>query len=191
MKPLRSSHLSHQAVALGDMKTASGDKVVVPGLRSRVVVGSAVLLATLSPLLALAQLAYDIRVETLTEIYRESGGLPAISRILAPFGPIDLWSYLTPIALGVAAGAAWKVRLSGGMSIAVLLSVALQLAGYWAAFAPYAALLQMTGVIPRWPYPWEPFVANLSLVVVSWGSAIWAVAKARARGRAHAMPSLE
>jgi len=150
-------------------------------LRSRIVVGLAVAIVALGPLLFLEQLSYDYRYGDFPLIFERCGDrFPQLSEIFVPFGPIDWWSYVTPIALGVAASAALRTPLSGATSIVILLGAFSQLLTLWAAFLPYSVLLQMAGVPIPAPYPRGPLLANASMVGVSIGLAVWSVARLRA-----------
>lgn len=150
-------------------------------IRSRIIVGLAVAVVILGPLFMLAQLSYDYRYSGLPQIFERSGSqFPWLAEAFVPFGPIDWWSYITPVALGVAAGAALPVRHSLAASIVIVLGALSQFLALWAAFLPYSKLLQLAGAPILTPYPPVPLIANVSTVGVSIGLAFWSVARLRA-----------
>ena len=158
---------------------------------SRILIGLAAAATLAGPLVALGQLRYDNEIHDFRKsFYAGESDFPIETKVFLPLAPLDWWSFLSPIAIGIAVAAAlrsqWSIRVG---AVLLVLSFVLLLA-YRAAFVPYAKLMQVVGVLPPSPYPPEQFVANVSLVGVSFGVAIFSVTRAVIHRRASMQPTI-
>lgn len=151
-------------------------------IRTRILVGLAVLIATACPLFTLAHLTYGCRYDIITRIYRVSDtGFPVLSSLLWPFGPLDWWGYMTPFACAIAVAAELRSPIRLGVLSAMLLFSVTQSVLFLSAFLPYAKLGSEMGYREPSAYPTVPFTANLALIGGSIIVAVISVARARVR----------
>ena len=141
--------------------------------RSRVIVGAAVFLAAATPLFLLSCVTYGVRYGILTKIYDDADVVfPSLARILWIFGPLDWWSYFTPVALAV--GVAAKIRTPVSLPIlsAILAFSVIQSVVIYGAFQPFAKLGSVMGYPLPAPYPVAPLTANVVMLI---GAVLFAV----------------
>jgi hypothetical protein len=141
--------------------------------RTRIVVGLSVAIAATFPLIGLAHLSREIRyVDFFNKIFRHTDlEFPLLSSIMLPFGPLDWWGYVTPLALAIAAAASLRSPLPTLGLVSILLSSIIQSLVMVAVAEPYFYVTKVMGNFPTTPYPTGPLVANLSLVALSVGLA--------------------
>ena len=136
--------------------------------RSRIIVGLAVFISTATPLYLLSKVTYGVRYGILTKIHDDVDmPFPTLAWILWPFGPLDWWSYITPVAfaVGVAARIPSTVRLpvlSALLGFSVIQAIVI-----FGAFAPFEMLGKVMGHPEPAPYPTLPLVANVAMVAAS------------------------
>ncbi len=151
---------------------------------SRVAIGLATLIFVTVPLLGLAQLSYDIRCLDFTGTYDKADSeFPLLSSLLWIFGPLDWWSFITPLALTVAAAASLRIPLRPSTLALILGSSVLQALALTAAVTPYFRLAAVMGHPMPAPYAGVPLVANLSLVGTAVGLAVYSVLRSLANSR--------
>ena len=152
---------------------------------SRVAIGLATLIFVTVPLLGLAQLSYDIRYLDFTGIFTKADSeFPLLSSILWIFGPLDWWSFITPLALAAAVAASLRTSLRPSALALILGSSILQGLALTASTKPYFKLTAVIGYPIPAPYPTVPLIANLSLVVVAVGLAFYSISRSIAHSRA-------
>ena len=152
---------------------------------SRVAIGLAAVIFVTMPLLGLAQLSYDIRYLDFTGTFTKSDTeFPFLSSLLWIFGPLDWWSFITPLALGVAAAASLRRPIRPSVFGLILGSTVLQAIALTASTKPYFKLTAVMGYPIPAPYPPVPLVANLSLVGVALGLACYSTSQSIAHHRA-------
>ena len=149
---------------------------------SRILIGLAACVATAFLLSALAQLRSDVLIHDLQDSFGDH--FPLLTRIVLPFSPIDWWSFISPIAIGVGAGAAIRSTWSIQASVTILTISLIQVACYHAILRPYVMVMAVMSELPRYPYPMEQFIGNASLVGVTVGTALLLVVRAVARAQA-------
>ena len=143
-------------------------------------------------MLGLARLSYDIRyLDFANEFNKMGSGLPHLSSFLWIFGPLDWWSFITPLALAVAASALPRTRLRPTMLALMVGAACLQAIVFIAAARPYFMVTAVMGYPIPEPYPGIPLLANLSLVGTSVGLTVFSVLNCIARSRASASPLAE
>lgn len=153
---------------------------------SRVTIGLATLIFVTVPLLGLAQLSYDIRYVDFIGTYAKADqDFPFLASQLWIFGPLDWWSFLTPLSLAVAVAAIIRTPLRPSSLALILGSSALQAIILIATAKPYFLLTKIMGYPEHVPYPRVPLVANLSLVGIALGLAVFSVSRSRAHARAN------
>ena len=151
-------------------------------IRSRILIGLATFVSTAFLLSALAQLRSDVIIHDLQDSFGDD--FPLLTRIVLPFAPIDWWSYISPVAIGVGAGAAIRSTWSIQSSVALLTISLLLAACFHAILRPYVMVMAVMSELPRYPYPKEQLIGNASLVGVTIGGALFLVVRAAIRGRA-------
>jgi hypothetical protein len=144
--------------------------------KTRIVVALAVAICTSLPLVGLAHLSRDIRYLNFFDKAFENTGieLPWISSIMLPFGPLDWWSYVTPVALAVAVAASLRSPISTLRLVLILGSSIAQSLVMLAVARPYFLLTKVMGYFPT-TYPTGPLVANLVLMAGSIGLAAFSL----------------
>ena len=155
---------------------------------SRVAVGLALLIFMTVLLLGLAQLSYEIRYHTVTLTHaRTDSEFPLLVSLLWIFGPLDWWSFITPLAIAV--GAAGSIRnpmrlptLAWILGLSVLQALVLA-----ASVNPDFRLTIVMGYPEPAPYQRLLFIANLSLVGTSVGLALYSVSRSFAYSRARSL----
>jgi hypothetical protein len=145
--------------------------------RSRVIVGAAVFLVAATPLFLLSCVTYGVRYGILTQIYKNADvDLPSLASILWFFGPLDWWSYFTPVAFAVGVAA----RIHKPMSLPILSSIlafsVIQSVVIYGAFQPFAKLGSVMGYPLPAPYPVAPLIANVVMLI---GAVLFAVMSIR------------
>ena len=159
---------------------------------SRVAIALATFIFLTLPLLGLAQLSYDIRyVDFIGTFTKADSEFPFLSSLLWIFGPLDWWSFITPVALAVAAAAFLRTPLRSSTLVLILGSTVLQALVIAAAVRPYFRLTAVVGYPIPAPYPTIPLIANLSLVATAVGLACYSVSRSFADGRARAKQNAE
>lgn len=134
--------------------------------RSRVIVGLAVFVATATPLLLLSCVTDGVRYGILTKIYDDADIVfPSLARALWIFGPLDWWSYITPIALAVGIAARIRVSLSSSFLSAVVAFSVIQSLVIYGAFQPFVKLGSAMGYPLPAPYPTLPLIVNAAMVI--------------------------
>lgn len=152
---------------------------------TRVVIGLATFIFVMVPLLGLARLSYDIRYLDFMLVFSRSGAeFPSFANSLWIFGPLDSWSYITPLALSIAAASALRIPLRNSVLAVILGSAVLQAFVLAGTAKPYLKLYSVMGNPLPAPYPIIPLVANLALVVISVGLARLSVSRLLAHYRA-------
>ncbi len=136
--------------------------------RSRIIVGLSVLFASATPLYLLSCVTYGVRYGFLPRIYEESDQVfPVLARILWPLGPLDWWSYITPIALAVGVAARIRSVLSLPLLAALLGFTVIQSIMIIGAFEPFEKFGRIMGNPEPAPYPMLPLAINIAFVVAS------------------------
>jgi hypothetical protein len=159
---------------------------------SRVAIGLATFIFVSVPLLGLAQLSYDIRYLDFTGIFTKADSeFPFLSSLLWIFGPLDWWSFITPLAFAVAAAASLRTPLRPSTLALILGSSILQALALTAATKPYFKLTAVMGYPEPAPYPGVPLVANLTLVGTAVGLALYSVSRFLTHSRAHSQKEAE
>ena len=131
---------------------------------ARVFIGLAVYIACAFPLFALGLLSRDVRIGLFSK-YMQGAAFPTIPSLLLPFSPIDGWSYITPIALAVAAGCAVSKSVRLTTAVLIFSGAVIQLFMFTAAFIPYKKLTNIMGYPEPGPYPTMQLVINVIMVV--------------------------
>ncbi len=145
--------------------------------RSRVIVGAAIFLAAATPLFLLSCVTYGVRYGILTKIYDDADVVfPSLARILWIFGPLDWWSYFTPVALAVGVAAKIRTQVSLPILSAILAFSIIQSVVIYGAFQPFAKLGSVMGYPPPAPYPLAPLTANVVMLI---GAVFFAVMSIR------------
>ena len=143
-------------------------------IRSRIIVGFSVFLASATPLYLLSSVTYGVRYGILTKIYQDSDIVfPILARALWPFGPLAWWSYITPIAMAVGVSARIRSILNLPFLAALFGFCAIQSIIIIGAFEPFQKFGGVMGYPEPTPYPMLSLVINVGLVV---GSLIFAIA---------------
>ena len=151
---------------------------------SRVAIGLATFIFMTVPLLGLAQLSYDIRyVDFLGTYTKADSEFPLLSSLLWIFGPLDWWSFITPLALAVGAAASLRNPLRPSTLGLILGSSVLQALALTAATKPYFKLTAVMGYPIPAPYPTVPLIANLSLAGTAVGLAFYSISRSLAHSR--------
>lgn len=114
---------------------------------------------------------------------RTDSEFPYFASVLWIFGPIDWWSYITPLALGIAAAASLRSPVRAMMLGVILGSSVIQAFVLATAAEPYLKFTSMLGSPGSVPYPIAPLVTNLALVGISLGIALYSVSKMLVRRR--------
>jgi hypothetical protein len=148
--------------------------------RTRIIVWLAVALAAATPLFLLSCVTYGVRYGTLTKIYDDADVVfPWLAGILWYFGPLDWWSYITPVALAV--GVAARVRatfrwtiLSAFLAFSVIQSIVI-----YGAFQPFSKLGSIMGYPLPAPYPLVPLLVNIAMLA---SAVLFAVMSIRRNG---------
>jgi len=144
--------------------------------RSRVIVGAAVFLAAATPLFLLSCVTYGVRYGTLTKIYDDADVVfPSLASILWFFGPLDWWSYFTPVALAVGVAARIRKPMSLPILSAILACSVIQSVVIYGAFQPFAKLGSVMGYPPPTPYPLAPLTANVVMLIGAVVYAVWSI----------------
>ncbi len=144
--------------------------------RSRIIIWLAVFVATATPLFLLSRVTYGVRYGILAKIYSDADMMiPPLAQILWPLGPLDWWSYLTPISIatGVAAKVPAVVRTS--VLSALLTFSFVQGIVIYGAFVPFWKLGAIMGHPAPTPYPTLPLVINVGTVAASLLFAVHAI----------------
>lgn len=151
---------------------------------TRIVIGLAATIFVVGPLSGLGHLSRDTQFfDDFDKAYKNTGySFPLLSEVLLPFGPLWWWSYITPIALGVAAAGLVKTPISTVGLTCILLTSVIQFLTIIAVTEPYFFLTyRMGNFVPI--YPLIPMLANLSLIGASLGLATYSVTKLIAKRR--------
>lgn len=152
--------------------------------RTRIAIGLAVTILVVGPFIGLGHLSRDIQFfDDFDKAYKNTGySFPLLSEVLLPFGPLWWWSYMTPVALGVAAAGLVKTPISTMGLTCLLFASAIQFLTIMAVTEPYFFLTKRMGnFVPI--YPLIPLLANLSLLGASLGLATYSVSKLIAKER--------
>ena len=129
--------------------------------RSRVIVGASVFFAAATPLFLLSYVTYGVRYGILTNIYDDADVVfPSLARILWFFGPLDWWSYFTPVALAVGVAARIRTPMSLPVLLVILTASIIQAVVIYGAFQPFAKLGSVMGYPIPAPYPTAALTAN-------------------------------
>jgi hypothetical protein len=140
-------------------------------------VGLAVLIASATPLYLLASVTYGVRYGILTGIYDKADIVfPGLARILWPFGPLDWWSYITPVVLAVGVAARIRAILSLPILSAMLAFSIIQSIVIVGAFEPFAKFGGVMGIPEPAPYPMLPLILNIALLT---GASLFALMSIR------------
>jgi hypothetical protein len=149
---------------------------------TRMAIGLAAALFVLGPLIGLGHLSRDILF--FDDFERRGYIMPVLSEALLPFGPLWWWSYITPVALGVAAAGWVRLPVQAIGLVTMLAAGVLQFFTIMAVYGPYFHMTaRMGNFMPV--YPTIPLVANVCLVGVSIGLASHSVARLVAENRRH------
>lgn len=148
---------------------------------TRIVVSLAVAIFILGPFIGLGHLSRDILF--FDDFDRKGYVFPVLSEALLPYGPLWWWSYITPVALGVAVAAALRNPISTFRLTCLLFASVMQFLTIMTVNGPYFYLTERMGnFIPI--YPPIPLLANVCLVGASTGLACYSISKLIARQRA-------
>lgn len=135
-------------------------------IRTRIIVGLAVLVLTAFPLFVLSNLTYGYRYGIITGIYDKADMVfPPLATFFWPFGPLDWWGYITPVALAIGVGASLRSPIRLGALLGMLVFSVIQAVLIFAAYQPYAKLGIIMGYPLPAPYPILPLLINLAMVV--------------------------
>ena len=146
---------------------------------TRIVVGFAVWILLMGPFLTLGKLSYDIRGFNLFATFRNADvEIPATTRLLWAFGPLDWWAFLTPVFLAVAAAAALRSPFSVKTLAWLLGASVIQFTAITASVLPYYKMTSVMGYPLPAPYPTQPLFCNVSLLGASIALAAWSVSTA-------------
>ena len=125
----------------------------------------AVFLTAATPLFLLSFVTYGIRYGILTRIYDKAEVvIPYLARILWFFGPLDWWSYVTPVSLAVGVAARVRTPMSLPILSAILASSVIQSVVIYGAFQPFVKLGSVMGYPLPSPYPAAPLTANVAML---------------------------
>jgi hypothetical protein len=151
---------------------------------TRIVIGLAAFFFVVGPLRGLGHLSRDTQFfDDFEKAYENTEySFPLLSEVFLPFGPLWWWSYITPVALGVAAAGLVKAQISKIGLTCILLTSVMQFLTIIAVTEPYFFLTKRMGhFIPI--YPLIPLLANLALIGTSLGLAGYSVSKLIAKNR--------
>ena len=152
--------------------------------KTRIFAGLAVLISAICPIYVLSRVTYGVRYGILTNIYEGADMVfPPLSNFLWPFGALDWWGYLTPLAfaVGVAARIQSPIRIS--ILVAYLTFSVAQAVLIIAGFLPFAKFAEVMGYPAPAPYPTLPLLVNLSMVAASVIFAVLSVIRCAANQR--------
>ena len=134
-------------------------------IRTRIFVGLTVLVLTALPLFVLSNLTYGYRYGIITGIYNRADAVfPTLATFLWPFGPLDWWGYITPVACAIGVGASLRSPIRLGALLGMLIFSLVQAVLIFAGFQPYAKLGSVMGYPAPAPYPVVPLLINLAMV---------------------------
>ena len=141
---------------------------------TRIVVGLTVMLLVLGPFIGLGHLSRD---NLFFDDFERAGYVfPVLSEALLPYGPLWWWSYITPVALGVAVAGWVRMPIPAIGLVCILFASVMQFLTIMTVYRAYFYLTaRMGNFIPI--YPLIPLVANLCLVGTSLGLACYSLAK--------------
>jgi hypothetical protein len=118
-----------------------------------------------------------VRYGILTKIYDDADVVfPNLASILWFFGPLDWWSYFTPVALAVGVAARLRKPMSLPILSAILAFSVIQSVVIYGAFQPFAKLGSVMGYPLPAPYPVAPLTANVVMLI---GAVLFAVISIR------------
>jgi hypothetical protein len=149
---------------------------------TRIIIGLATGIFVTIPLVGLAKLSYDIRYSFFGRIY-DDVVFPKLSSLLWVFGPLDWWSFITPLALAVAVAASIGAPMRRSTLTLIFGSAVLQALALMASGIPYFKFTNVMGYPIPSPYPIECIIANITLVGTSVGLALYSLARAYARAQ--------
>ena len=136
--------------------------------KTRIFVGLTVLVLTSLPLFILSHLTEGYRYGIITGIYDRAGTyMPPLSTFFWPFGPLDWWGYITPIACAIGVGASLRSPIRLSALWAMLLFSLIQAVLIVAAFQPYEELGSLMGYLEPLPYPMLSLLINLAMVALA------------------------
>jgi hypothetical protein len=147
---------------------------------TRTVIGLAATIYFTGPLLGLGHLSRDIQF--FEDFERAGYVLPLLTQMILPFGPLWWWSYLTPVALGVAVAGLVRTPISPLGLTGLLFTSVIQFLTIIAVIQPYFYLTKRMGSFAT-IYPLIPLMANLCLIGTSLGLAYYSISRLIARGR--------
>ena len=125
-------------------------------------------MAAATPLFLLSCVTYGVRYGMLTKIYDDADVVfPSLARFLWVFGPLDWWSYVTPVAFAVGVAARIRKPLRSSLLSAFLAFSVIQSVVIYGAFQPFAKLGSVMGYPPPTPYPMVPLLVNVAMLVSS------------------------
>lgn len=149
--------------------------------RSRLVLALAVFLASTTPLFLLSRVTDGGRHGVLTKIYDDADLVfPVLARGLWVFGPLDWWSYVTPLAFAVGVSARLRMTLGRPILSGILAFSLVQSLVVYTAFQPFARLGSVVGHPPPSPYPVAPLVVNVAMLI---GAVLFAILSIRRNTR--------
>ena len=136
---------------------------------TRIVIGLATGICVTGPMVGLAHLSRDVRYLDFWSkaFYNTDAPFPLLSSLFLPFGPLDWWSYISPVALGVAVATALRIPISTKALGSILVGSILQLLAMIAVAKPYFMLTAVMGHFTTRPYPVGPLLANVCLLLAS------------------------
>ncbi len=147
-------------------------------LATRIVLGISVCVLTGGLLVCLARLSFDIRYLGLIDQYGRAGQtFPVISSLLWYFGPVAWWSYITPVALGIAIALRIQFPFRKRSLVFIILFVAIHSLVLFAACKPYFDLTAGMRIVERKNAPVGALVANLLALVAAGTCAGWQAKK--------------
>jgi len=107
---------------------------------------------------------------------------PGLARILWLFGPLDWWSYITPVAFAVGVAARINVWFRTPVLCAILAFSIMQTIVILGAFEPFAKIGESMGYPEPTPYPALPLVINAAMAAISMLFASASIRRMKSRG---------
>lgn len=153
--------------------------------KSRIIVAIQFMLLSALSLRLLAQVRVDFLWSTLGKWYRDTArvadvDLPFAVRMLWPFAPVAWWSWITPVAFGVFVAARLRRPLNLSTLILSSLGIAFFIVAVVSVFLAYVRPVQYMGHPPAVSIDTSSMIANLVLVALSVGFAVYAIISRRA-----------
>lgn len=154
---------------------------------TRVIIGIQSALLTAMGLFFLHRIRYDMMWSSLADFYHSrvfDSPLPWVVRALWHFAPAAWWSWVTPVAIGIAVAARFRRPMHPSdvimSSVAVLLLVAIVFNVFVAYIRPYQYMGNPYHIPPIETYT---LLANIALALSSNAFAAWSIHRLRLDGK--------